>query len=182
VTEVETWFIKDILEAILYARYGARFPLDNISAHWELELKKKHSLCGRILFCDGRYTNINWVGLWVMIAMLVIIYTTRYIVEMIHGLVIKVCNTITDATSKLVTLSKSATKSMQLVGSSIKQVMVCFTDEVVATWRSFSFFNLTERIGRADQSSWRFGSSAASAARLHQNILSDTRHNENYSL
>jgi hypothetical protein len=212
VTEVETWFIKGILDAILYARYGARFPLNKVSENLEPKLKKEHSLCGRILFRDGRYTNINWVGLWFMIAMLVIIYLasyllesidgvfvkwvgfwvmiatlviiyfTSYLVEWTHRVVTKLCNSFTAATNKLVKHAKSVAIFTQNVWTKTKEALVYFADRVVSVWGSFSISNLVKRIRRRDQSSWRLGSRAAPAARSRQTTRSGARRNENYSL
>lgn len=109
VTEVATWLTKYILLAILHARSGVRYPLDGFSELMREEWRKQYSLCGTILFRNGRYTKRNWIGLWVTIAILVIIYSTRYLVAKIHSAIIRWDNNLTVAASKLVTLIVSAT-------------------------------------------------------------------------
>jgi hypothetical protein len=72
--EVEVWFRKAILSAILLTRHGAHVHLQdyvelfrNSSPSVREYIINKYSLCGRILFRDGNYTNINWIGLWLTI-------------------------------------------------------------------------------------------------------------------
>lgn len=88
-TEVETWFMKGIVDAIQFARYGARFPLDEESEKFDMEFRRKYSLCGRILFCHGSYTNINWIGLWVTTGALVLICLISYFVKTIDRTILK---------------------------------------------------------------------------------------------
>jgi hypothetical protein len=67
VLEVETWFMKAILDALFRAKVGAQFSFDegitpffmdilgpNIMTDW--------STCGRVLMRNANYTNINFIG------------------------------------------------------------------------------------------------------------------------
>ncbi|OAP55568.1 hypothetical protein AYL99_10541 [Fonsecaea erecta] len=97
IIEVETWFRKTILNAILTVRHGARFHLSDYSAMFKDpgvldEFIDKYSLCGRILFRDGNYTNINWVGFWVTFAVLGFICLLSFCIQEAHEYGITLCN------------------------------------------------------------------------------------------
>jgi hypothetical protein len=85
VVEVETWFTKAILEALFITQYGARWPLDQDSQNYSMAFKRKSGLCGRILFRNSGYTNINWIGMWCTVATLVFICVASYMIESIHS-------------------------------------------------------------------------------------------------
>jgi hypothetical protein len=75
--EVETWFRKAILSAILVTSHGAHVHLRDYAEIFRDSspgvreyIINNFSLCGRILFRDGNYTNINWIGLWLTISTL----------------------------------------------------------------------------------------------------------------
>jgi hypothetical protein len=63
-TEVETWFRRAILEAILEAQIGLRerdlMILFGSNSQYQ---SPESSTCDRILFRNANHTNINWVGL-----------------------------------------------------------------------------------------------------------------------
>lgn len=85
VVEVETWFTKAILSAILDTRAGARWPLDRDSENFSMAFKHKHGLCGRILFRHPGYTNINWIGTCCTVAILFFICIVSSMMESIHN-------------------------------------------------------------------------------------------------
>jgi hypothetical protein len=84
VTEIESWFYKGAIDAIRFGRYGARFPLDEESENFDENFRRKYSLCGRILFRHGSYTNLSWIGVWITIGTLVLICLGSYHLEAIH--------------------------------------------------------------------------------------------------
>jgi len=84
VTEVKTWFMSGILNGIFYTRNGARFHLNNWASDLSDNYKKAHSLCGRILFRESSYTNIDLVGFWITTIAFILIYILSYIVEWVH--------------------------------------------------------------------------------------------------
>jgi hypothetical protein len=81
--QVETWFTKAILGAILHMRFGAKGPLDQDSGQFSREWKKRSALCGRILFQHSAYTNINWVGALCTISALLITCVGSYFLDSI---------------------------------------------------------------------------------------------------
>lgn len=84
VLQLETWFTKAILGAILYIRYGVKAPLDKDGERLDGEWKRKFALCGRVLFQHPGYTNINWIGAWCTIGALVFVSIGSYATEAIH--------------------------------------------------------------------------------------------------
>jgi hypothetical protein len=182
VTEVETWFAKGILDAILLARSGAEFPLDNGSDKWEPQFRKKHSLCGRILFRNEGYTNINWVGVWVLASILMFIFLTSFLVERIHQSGAKLCKHLIFARCELITLSNTGIANMQLWWSSTKEIVACFVGHVEVFCRSSRVFYMSGRIQRRGQAWWRSGFREASSATAHQTTPGDTGHDNSYPL
>jgi hypothetical protein len=85
VTEVETWFKKGILETLLYFQRATQNQLKEFEPSASMDFRRKFSLCGRILFRDGDYTNINWLGLWVTTASLSVICFVSCMLEWIHN-------------------------------------------------------------------------------------------------
>jgi hypothetical protein len=89
VQEVETWFRKSILQAILILRTGARFNMVNFTNHESF--KDANGFCSRILFRDGNYININWIGFWVTVSTMALIWAGSILltwrVELFRGLV-----------------------------------------------------------------------------------------------
>jgi hypothetical protein len=59
VTEVNIWFVEVVVDAILTARFGARYPLNSDSEKFGEVWKRKYATCDRILFRDRAYTNVN---------------------------------------------------------------------------------------------------------------------------
>jgi hypothetical protein len=82
-TQVETWFTKAMLDAILHMRYGVKGPLDRDSGQFSREWKKRSALCGRILFQHSAYTNINLVGALCTISALLITCVGSYFLDSI---------------------------------------------------------------------------------------------------
>ncbi|KAF2003614.1 hypothetical protein P154DRAFT_572802 [Amniculicola lignicola CBS 123094] len=87
--EVMTWFKKGIVDAARFAQFGSRFPLDTSSVNFGIGFRRKYSLCGRVLFRDGRYTNISWIGMWLTIGTLTVISLNGIFVKKIHGFIQK---------------------------------------------------------------------------------------------
>ena len=83
---VETWFMKARLEGILRVQGAARFkvPLNHaLGTHlaFKKDFGKEYLSCHRILFRNANYTNINWIGLWVITGLLVILCIASYRVK-----------------------------------------------------------------------------------------------------
>jgi hypothetical protein len=78
--EVETWFMKGILNAILSTENGARFSLWRKweSDYYGLNYSSQYSLCDRILFRDANYTNINLVGFGTTVGLFTLICLGSY--------------------------------------------------------------------------------------------------------
>ncbi|KAM6516770.1 hypothetical protein FALCPG4_014943 [Fusarium falciforme] len=71
--EVKTWCRKALLAGLLHAQLGARFFIwntDDDDPKW----KKDYGLCGRVLFRDPDHVNIDWVGFWIWIGSLVVVW------------------------------------------------------------------------------------------------------------
>ncbi|KAH7088977.1 hypothetical protein FB567DRAFT_619837 [Paraphoma chrysanthemicola] len=79
--QVETWFTKAILNAILHMRLGVEAPLDSDSGRYPREWKKKSALCGRILFRHSAYMNIDWLGALCTISSLLITCVGSYFLD-----------------------------------------------------------------------------------------------------
>lgn len=90
ITEVETWFMRRVIEAILYTQYLVRSPESIFSYFSEDKLAMPGAFCkggtlhGGILFRDPDFTNINWVGFWITIVLLTLICITSYTIEWIE--------------------------------------------------------------------------------------------------
>jgi hypothetical protein len=87
--EVETWFTKAIVNMIFRAKMGAKYHLANFHRfNFEPEFEKafiqQWATCGRILFRNGDYTNINWIGFCATTATLLLICVISYLIERIH--------------------------------------------------------------------------------------------------
>jgi hypothetical protein len=65
IIEVETWFMKAYLSGILTVQDGAMFAKPNLTIGLSPEYIRKWKLCGRVLFHNQDFTNINWIGLWI---------------------------------------------------------------------------------------------------------------------
>ncbi|KAE9374249.1 hypothetical protein N431DRAFT_533029 [Stipitochalara longipes BDJ] len=85
VAEVETWFMKSSLSGILTVQDGSIFTIEDLDSAFSPEYIRELKLCGCILLHDGDFTNINWIGLWVMTATLTLICLVGNQVHTIHG-------------------------------------------------------------------------------------------------
>jgi hypothetical protein len=93
VLEVETWFRKAILDAILRLRLGADYLTPMFLGEDMLVLNKSFGvkfdpgfnlewpLCGRVLLRDSNFANINWNGLCAVVASLIFICLTSFVTE-----------------------------------------------------------------------------------------------------
>jgi hypothetical protein len=70
--EVEMWFENSLLTGRLGIEELVKFRFEDDLPGFEELIKSpaKQMLCGRILFRDGAFTNINWIGLWVTLGAL----------------------------------------------------------------------------------------------------------------
>ena len=84
VVEVETWFMKAYLNGILAVQDGAMFTWPNLYTEFSSEYNRNWKLCGRILFHNQDYTNINWIGFWMTNASLLLTILVGYQIERIH--------------------------------------------------------------------------------------------------
>lgn len=83
ITEVETWLMKGILHGMLYLQNGARFKIVYHRDGWTEtgHERQSFSFCDRLLFRNGDYTNISWVGLWITIVILVLLCVASFTIE-----------------------------------------------------------------------------------------------------
>jgi hypothetical protein len=84
VMEVETWFIKAILGAIFQIQDTALYSVRKIDSSFSDKYIREWSLCGRILFRDGDYININWIGFWATVGSLTLLCLVGNQVESVH--------------------------------------------------------------------------------------------------
>jgi hypothetical protein len=86
ITEVGVWFMKGILNAVLFTMNGARTTLpsqitlqegENDVDSWT-NYSSEYSLCDRILFRDADYTNIYLGGFSISVGLFVLICTASY--------------------------------------------------------------------------------------------------------
>jgi len=81
VAEVETWFMRAIIEAILEVQRG---PRSSYAYNWESVLPvldAEYSTCQRILFRNANYIVINWLEFWLIISLLVLICIASYTIK-----------------------------------------------------------------------------------------------------
>ncbi|KAJ9660435.1 hypothetical protein H2198_002553 [Neophaeococcomyces mojaviensis] len=85
--EVETWFMKAILNAIFRIRMGAKYRVsswrqfEESDPEFERYISQRWSTCGRVLFRDPDYVNINWIGFCSTFGVLCLITVVSYLVE-----------------------------------------------------------------------------------------------------
>jgi hypothetical protein len=84
VAEVETWFMKAWLSGILMIQDGAIFTILDLNSSFSSEYLREWKLCGRILFHNEDFTNIDWIWLWVTIASLMLLCLVGNQVHIIH--------------------------------------------------------------------------------------------------
>lgn len=84
VIEVETWFMKAFLSGLLAIQDGALYTLLDLDSGFSPEYIREWKLCGRILFHNQDFTNINWVGFWITIASLTLVLLVGNQVSTIH--------------------------------------------------------------------------------------------------
>jgi hypothetical protein len=67
ILELETWFMRAIIDAIFRMKVGPRFSLGGFSTNdnfyglfFDNKTVEEWASCGRVLFHDGNYTNIYW--------------------------------------------------------------------------------------------------------------------------
>jgi hypothetical protein len=104
VAEVHTWFMKNILESIMTLQMGGRHEMRRSFEHHTSNHSgsngppgAEHSSCDRILFRNSDYTNINWVGLWLTIALLSLLCISSYGVKYLH----KIASTVVKKLNKI---------------------------------------------------------------------------------
>jgi hypothetical protein len=44
----------------------------------------KYSLCDRILFIDADFTNINWIGMWITVVVLLVFCAISYGISLLE--------------------------------------------------------------------------------------------------
>jgi hypothetical protein len=141
VTEVDLWFMKSILDAILFVQYGAQFHIKDITPEFPMWLKKEISLCARILFRDGDHTNINWIGFWATTGSTILICLVSYMVESIHKTAMALFQQLTnprDLHVKLLTIIETLRQFTR--GSSRWWSMMGTLDRLTSQWRLVFFF------------------------------------------
>jgi hypothetical protein len=84
VVEVETWFMKAFLSGILSIQDGALYAILDFDPGFSSEYIREWKSCGRILFHNGDFTNINWIGLWITTVSLILICLVGNQVRTIH--------------------------------------------------------------------------------------------------
>ena len=89
--EVEVWFLKAYLDMILRARLGATHPVYPGIGPRILDIVGSNAIedwstSGRVLFRNGNYTNINWIGFCAVMGGAIFICLTSYQIERIFDL------------------------------------------------------------------------------------------------
>jgi hypothetical protein len=76
VIESDHWFQHAIMNSIMYIRLGAHYNMfdPNLDGEEEDESQNELNLCGRILYQDSSYVNINLMGAGVTVWILVIVW------------------------------------------------------------------------------------------------------------
>ena len=82
--EVETWFMKAILSAILRFQFAMMCHPKGFDSSFSDQYIREWALCGRILFRDSDHTNINWIALWTTIVSCTIICLVGNYIEGVH--------------------------------------------------------------------------------------------------
>jgi hypothetical protein len=115
VAEVETWFTKATLETILTAQEGARQDI-----YYPAYPKKDQSTSSRhrILFRNSNYTNINWIGLWVITTLFTLLsvasYATRWL-DKTTRMMLKRAVTVVNCIRKKLAIAAKTLKSVLLL-------------------------------------------------------------------
>jgi hypothetical protein len=89
ILEVETWFMKAIMDTVLSMRLGARWNRANFSSPAGLVLKEHFGAgivdewptCGKVLVRDSNFTNINWYGLCAILSSMAFVCLVSFCVE-----------------------------------------------------------------------------------------------------
>lgn len=115
ITEVETWFMKAYLSGILGIQDGALYALLDPSSGFSSAYVREWKLCGRILFHNGAFTNINWIGIWVTVACLIFVILVGSQVQRIHD-VVKRCGEL------IPRLTKGGTSFLSILPRYFRQV------------------------------------------------------------
>lgn len=79
--EVEAWFMKGILNALLFTQNGARVTLQDEENDYRMNNSSEYSICDRILFRDSDYTNINLVGISTTVCLFSLVCIASYAIE-----------------------------------------------------------------------------------------------------
>jgi hypothetical protein len=87
--EVETWFMKAIVDSILRVRLYAKYDTTDLNSSLALMYRKFYGdrildewpTCGRVLFQNSNYTNINWYGFCAVLGALFLICILSLIEE-----------------------------------------------------------------------------------------------------
>lgn len=139
ITEVETWFRRAILDAILEAQTGPRhrdllvlFGPDLMRFENETP---ENSTCDRILFRNANHTNINWVELWLITSLLVLICIASFAIKWLDNITRAICK-------GLAHFVKFLGKRLILAGKTL--------NIFIFDWRRRKFFQVLDRV-----SQWR---------------------------
>ncbi|KAH8758089.1 hypothetical protein F5882DRAFT_468649 [Hyaloscypha sp. PMI_1271] len=100
--EVETWFMKAIVDSILRVRLYAKYDTTNLNSSLGLVYRKLYGdrildewpTCGRVLFQNSNYTNINWYGFCAVLGALFLICILSLIEERLVDVVFASLRTI----------------------------------------------------------------------------------------
>jgi hypothetical protein len=84
VLEVETWFRKAWLSGLLSIQDGALYMLTGIGPGFSDKYLREWLLCGRVLFHDQDFTNLNWIGFWTSTACLTLLCLTGSCIDAIY--------------------------------------------------------------------------------------------------
>jgi hypothetical protein len=132
VTEIETWFMKGILEAFITIQNGALSNVKPYKPGIDMDFEREFSLCARILFREGAYTNINWIGLWATTATLIVICTMSYMVMRIHNVAVSLLNRSAPVLAIFLAVIAEMAKRFRANGSTSP-----LQDRLAGLWRSF---------------------------------------------
>lgn len=108
------------------------FPAESLGRHYFSEKPSdlQRFLCGRIIFRDTNYTNVNWIAFWITIVSLTLVCLASYTIGWIDKTTRKACGLVKRTIKVL--LSKQGTKNChELVGVWIARMTMGDTEMLI---------------------------------------------------
>src|SRR5436190_5960537 len=107
-------FLVASVRVSFVVRYHVDHPdRHNMDSDTKREFLTHWATCGRVLFRNGEYININWIGFCVTTAVLLCICCVSYLVEKIHKCGISFFKAVADPQGTIVKIRSIAGRTMQ---------------------------------------------------------------------